>query len=164
MNIGFANSWRFLRLMERHKPGARAIIKGAPDYPEINGTVSFYPTRYGVLVVSEIFGLPVSREQCKTDIFGFHIHDGVSCTGNENNPFADADGHYNPGGCEHPNHAGDLPPLFGNDGYAWSAVLTDRFKIEDIAGHTIVIHRDPDDFTTQPSGRAGEMIACGAIR
>ncbi|HOJ49160.1 MAG TPA: superoxide dismutase family protein [Bacillota bacterium] len=158
-----ANSWRFLRYMERYKPDAKAMMKGAPDYPEIQGTVSFYQTSYGVLVLAEIFGLPVSKDDCRENIFGFHIHEGASCTGNEQDPFADTGGHYNPGGCEHPYHAGDLPPLFGNGGYAWSAVLTDRFKIEDIIGRTVVIHSNPDDFTTQPSGNSGIRIACGKI-
>lgn len=164
MNTGFANSWRFLRFMERYKPGGKAVVKGAPDYPEIHGTVSFFQTRYGVLVLSEIFELPASKDPCKTNIFGFHIHEGVSCTGNEKDPFADTGSHFNPGNCEHPHHAGDLPPLFGNDGYAWSAVLTDRFTVEDILGLTVIIHRNPDDFTTQPSGMAGEKIACGVIK
>jgi len=158
-----ANSWRFLRYMEQYKPDAKAMMKGAPDYPEIQGTVSFYQTSYGVLVLAEIFGLPVSKDDCRENIFGFHIHEGASCTGNEQDPFADTGGHYNPGGCEHPYHAGDLPPLFGNGGYAWSAVLTDRFKIEDIIGRTVVIHSNPDDFTTQPSGNSGIRIACGKI-
>lgn len=26
-----------------------------------------------------------------------------------------------------------------------------------------MIHRSPDDFTTQPSGNSGEKIACGVI-
>jgi Cu-Zn family superoxide dismutase len=164
MNSGFANTWRFLRLMERYRPAARAIVKGAPDYPEINGTVSFFQTGYGVLVITEIFGLPSSQGKCGGGFFGFHIHEGGSCTGNDKDPLADTDGHYNPEGCEHPHHAGDLPPLIGNDGYAWSSVLTDRFKVEDITGHTIVIHRNPDDFTTQPSGNSGERIACGVIK
>ena len=72
--------------------------------------------------------------------------------------------HYNPGGCEHPSHAGDLPPLFANyDGFAWNAVLLDRFKWGDILGLPIVIHLNPDDFTTQPSGNSVTMIACGII-
>ncbi len=72
--------------------------------------------------------------------------------------------HYNPGGCEHPRHAGDLPPLFGNDGAAVSLFLTSRFSVEDVIGKTVIIHDSPDDFTTGPSGNAGEKIACGVIR
>lgn len=164
MNSNFANTWRFSRLMERYRPAAKAILKGSPDHPEINGNVCFHQTKHGVIVVAEVFGLPFKKDNCSGEIYAFHIHEGNSCTGNENNPFADAGGHYNPNNCEHPFHAGDLPPLFGNDGYAWSAVLTNRFSIEDIKGRTVVIHRDPDDFTTQPSGKSGARIACGKIK
>lgn len=31
-------------------------------------------------------------------------------------------------------------------------------------GKTIVIHADPDDYISQPSGNAGERIACGVIQ
>ena len=84
-------------------------------------------------------------------------------TGNEDDPFADAKTHYNPKSCPHPYHAGDLPPLFSANGYAYSAVLTDRFTVDEIIGKTVVIHSSPDDFTTQPSGNAGRKIACGVI-
>ena len=68
------------------------------------------------------------------------------------------------GGCEHPNHAGDLPPLFGNNGFALSLFLTNRFTVDEVIGRTIIIHDHPDDFTTQPSGNSGTKIACGVIR
>jgi Cu-Zn family superoxide dismutase len=93
-----------------------------------------------------------------------HIHEGGSCTGNAADPFADAGSHYNPEGCEHPAHAGDLPPLFSNRGTAWGAVLTDRFSVGEISGKTVIIHLNPDDFTTQPAGNSGAKIACGVIR
>lgn len=41
--------------------------------------------------------------------------------------------------------------------------LTDRFKVDDVIGRTVIIHDKPDDFTTQPSGNSGEKIACGII-
>ena len=44
------------------------------------------------------------------------------------------------------------------------AVYIDKFTPEDIVGRTIVIHAGLDDFTSQPSGNAGAIIACGAIR
>ena len=72
--------------------------------------------------------------------------------------------HYNPGACEHPHHAGDLPPLFGCNGYAMSVFLTDRFLVDDVIGKTLIIHDRPDDFKTQPAGDAGEKMACGVIQ
>ena len=43
------------------------------------------------------------------------------------------------------------------------AVYTGRFYPEDVIGRTVIIHEKSDDFHTQPSGDAGEMIACGKI-
>ncbi len=144
-------------------PDAVAKIQGAPDQPGLYGTVSFYRMLRGTLVVAEIFGLPYTAAPCSGAVYGFHIHAGTSCTGDEADPFRDALGHYDPGGCPHPHHAGDLPPLLGNKGYAWSAFLTDRFTVGEIIGRTVIIHARPDDFTTQPAGNAGARIACGVI-
>ena len=33
----------------------------------------------------------------------------------------------------------------------------------DIAGRAIIVHADPDDYTSQPSGDAGARVACGVI-
>lgn len=138
---------------------ARAQLTGGGEYPHIRGCVRFRQMKNGVLVTAEVRSLPGGGN----GVYGFHIHDGESCTGTSESPFADADGHFNPDGAKHPYHAGDLPPLFGNDGYAFMSVLTDRFTVDDIIGRTVIVHRSPDDFTTQPSGSAGEMIACGRI-
>lgn len=61
------------------------------------------------------------------------------------------------------NMPGDLPPLLSTHGAACSAVYTGRFYPDDVVGRTVVIHMNPDDFKTQPSGDSGEMIACGEI-
>ena len=139
-----------------------ANIKGSNDYSDLHGSVTFKQMPKGVLVTAEIYGLPYENE-CNSGIFAFHIHNGTSCTGNATDPFADADGHYNPNECPHPYHAGDLPPLFGNHGYAYMSVLTDRFTVKEIIGKVMIIHGQPDDFKTQPAGNAGVKIACGKI-
>lgn len=77
--------------------------------------------------------------------------------------FPHSGSHYNPNDCPHPYHAGDLPPLFGANGFAFSVFLTDRFTVHEIIGKTVIVHASPDDFQTQPSGNAGEKIACGEI-
>lgn len=139
---------------------AWAAVRGGKEYPRLLGTVKFFQTTAGVLVLAEVWGLP----KTPTGVFGFHIHAGGSCTGNGENEFADADGHLNPEKKPHPEHMGDMPPLFAQHGYAWLSFLTSRFTVRDILGHTLIVHQDPDDFTTQPSGNAGKMIACGVIR
>lgn len=94
-------------------PTAVAIMHGNNKYPEISGTVKFYPTAEGILVVAEITGLPPTVDICSEQIFAFHIHEGSSCTGDKTDPFANAKTHYNPDKCRHPYHAGDLPPRNG---------------------------------------------------
>lgn len=157
------NNINFLSVL-RQKPNAIAMMQGSSDYPDINGTVRFYQTKAGVVVVAKISGLPTNPDVCKQPIFAFHIHSGNSCSGNETDYFADAMAHYNPNGCLHPYHAGDMPPLFGCNGFAFSAFITDRFYVKDIVGRTVIIHSSPDDFTTQPSGNSGKKIACGVVR
>lgn len=146
------------------RPQAVAVITGNDRLPDISGIVKLYQTKAGVIVWAEIGGLPKTDRPCYEHIFGFHIHSGTNCSGNMEDPFADAMSHYNPDGCEHPYHAGDLPPLFGNDGLAVSLFLTNRFTVDEVIGKTIIIHDHPDDFTTQPSGNSGTKIACGVIR
>lgn len=147
----------------RRLPEAAAVLQGSTAYPSIRGLVRFYQARSGVLVVTEATGLPVLDAPCDSPVFGFHIHSGGRCTGNAEDPFADALTHYNPDNCLHPYHAGDLPPLFGAGGRAFSAVLTNRFTVREVVGRTVVIHAHPDDFMTQPAGNAGMKIACGII-
>lgn len=136
---------------------AIALIKGGEDYPDIRGKVVFYQRDNGVIVDVHVSHLPENS----TDFFGFHIHEGNSCAGDG---FAATGGHYNPKGKPHPMHAGDLPPLLSCSGNAYMRVMTNRFRIKDIIGKTVVIHKDTDDFHSQPSGNAGDKIACGVIR
>lgn len=146
------------------RPHAWAKIVGSDSYPDILGTVEFFQTNKGVIVYTNVFGLPQSSDKCRQPIFAFHIHSGKSCSGNSTDFFADAGIHYDPDGCPHPYHAGDMPPLFGASGNAISVFLTERFEVKDIIGKTVIIHASADDFTTQPSGNAGTKIACGEIR
>lgn len=137
-------------------PDGVAYICGGVDAPRISGRVEFYQEKNKVRIVADITGLPESG----TGFFGFHIHQGESCSGLE---FAATGSHYNPTGSPHPNHSGDLPPLLGCGGKAYLSVITDRFSVSEIIGRTVVIHSDPDDFHTQPAGNAGKKIACGVI-
>ena len=142
---------------QRRCSKAIAKICGGVEYPQLHGMVCFLQRNDGVMVEVEIHGLP----KTETSFFAFHIHEGSSCKGAG---FPDTGSHLNPGNTMHPQHAGDLPPLLGNDGKAYMKVLTDRFRVEDIIGKTVIVHSDPDDFHTQPSGNAGTKIACGIIK
>ena len=144
---------------------AVAILKGSAAYPGIRGLVRFYQTDHGVYVITSVTGLPRGESDCDSPIFAMHIHDGGSCDGRgDTEAFPRSGMHYNPKGCVHPYHAGDLPPLFSANGIAMGSVLTSRFTVKEIIGKTVIIHSGTDDFTTQPSGNAGIKIACGVIQ
>ncbi|MGN1003075.1 MAG: superoxide dismutase family protein [Oscillospiraceae bacterium] len=145
-------------LIPRGCPDAVALVAGDPAHPGLTGRVKFYQTPCGVIVSADVQGLPMDSEY---GVFAFHIHEGEDCGGEG---FADSKGHFNPEGKLHPGHAGDLPPLFSNGGRASMAVLTDRFRVSQVIGRTVIIHSGPDDFHTQPSGNPGSKIACGVIR
>lgn len=138
-------------------PNAYARIRGGREYPRINGMVNFYQGSTGLLVEVKLVGLP----ETEAGFFGFHIHAGGSCAGDG---FPDTGGHFDPGGASHPGHAGDLPVILSAHGRAYMQILTDRFCVEEVIGKTVILHHDPDDFRTQPSGNAGMKIACGVIR
>ena len=114
---------------------AKAYIKGGENYPDIRGIVDFKELQNGVIVTAEISGLPKNETGCKGRFFGMHIHEGTSCTGNEEDEFADAKMHYNPTNCEHPYHVGDLPPLLENNGYAFMKVLVNKIGNNKIKGY-----------------------------
>lgn len=158
-----ASQAQFLVDLLNRNPDAYSQIAGSSNYPNINGLVYLYQLPTGVFLIAQVQSLPDSTAPCASNIYAFHIHSGSSCTGNAQDPFANTDGHYNPGNCPHPSHAGDLPPLFANHGFALMSVFTDRFTVSEVVGRTFVIHEHPDDFTTQPAGNSGAKIACGQI-
>ncbi len=150
------------------RPYAVAHVKGSALAPEIEGTIKFFPSKGGTIVVAEVEHLPEDMpailDKQPIGPFGFHIHEGNTCgVGGGEGAYGSAGGHYNPTNTHHPEHAGDLPVLFGNDGYAWMAVYTNRFRPSDVVNRTVIIHQNPDDFRTQPAGNSGVRIACGVI-
>ena len=148
----------------RREPQAVARVHGNREYAKICGDVYFYQMADGVLVAARVTGLPKPTQEAPGRFFGFHIHSGSRCAGTSEDPFADTLGHYNPDDTSHPNHAGDMPPLFGNRGFAFQVFFTNRFCVQEILHKTVVIHSRPDDFTSQPAGNAGKKIACGQIK
>ena len=146
------------------RPKAMAMINGNDKYPAVKGNAKFFEVPEGVLVAVDLCGLPTNMNRCDNPIFALHIHEGESCKKIEPMPFESTMMHYNPKDCNHPYHAGDLPPIFGCDGYGFLVTMTDRFFVDEIIGKTIILHSGPDDFVTQPSGNSGEKIACGEIQ
>lgn len=143
---------------------AYAKIKGGPLAPKLRGIALLYQLCDGVYIEVYVCGIPIFDCHCSS-FHGFHIHEFGNCiVGDPKNPFQAAGGHWNPTDQPHPYHAGDLPPLLSNNGKALMSVVTDRFKLRDAIGRSFIIHRDDDDFTTQPTGNSGPRLACGVIR
>ncbi|MET3575585.1 superoxide dismutase family protein [Bhargavaea ullalensis] len=105
----------------------------------------------------------------------FHIHEKGMC---EAPDFESAGGHYNPEDKEHGkdsengSHAGDFDNIeVGEDGTANVQFDTDQVTLKEgednsvftDEGTALVIHADEDDYKSQPSGDAGDRIACGVI-
>ena len=86
MNFLLGGYKRYAKYMLQSPPQAVAHLRGSPAYPELTGTVSFFPVPGGVLVVAEVRGLPATAD----GFFGLHIHDGTACTGDASDPFAGA--------------------------------------------------------------------------
>ncbi len=153
----------WLKTIANYEANATATIKGSSNFPTIEGIAKFWQTKEGVLVLIEASGLPFQQGNCMSRIFACHIHEQGNCSGNATDPFSNVGMHYNPTKCPHPYHAGDLEPLFENDGYGFYLFLTNRFKVREIIGKSVIIHSQTDDFRTQPAGDSGEKMACGKI-
>ena len=153
----------FIRILSR-PPQAIAQLAGDVSHPNLSGTVKFYQLGRGVLLSAYFTGLPTENSSCPHRVFGLHIHEKGDCSGNELDPFANVGSHYNPAGCQHPDHAGDLPPLIASGDQAWFAFYTDHFSLWEVLGRAVVVHTNRDDFTTQPAGDSGSKIGCGTIQ
>jgi len=150
----------FLSLLANGEPDAVAILRGNAEHSDLNGMVRFYALpEEGLLIAVEVTDLPDGDDDDSPFFFAFHIHETGDCSGN----FENTGTHYNPENVPHPEHAGDLLPLLSNDGYAWMVFYDSFLTLPMILNRSVVIHSAPDDFTSQPSGNAGEKIACGVI-
>jgi Cu-Zn family superoxide dismutase len=147
---------------------AFAKINGSELAPNLSGEVYFKDMPYGVMVYVDVNGLPDYQpgegDNPPIGPHGFHIHGMGDCTiANPIEPFMSSGGHYNPANQPHGNHAGDFPVLFSNNGYSVMVFFTNKFKVEDIIGKSVIIHQSPDDYRTQPARNSGKRLACGVI-
>ena len=132
---------------------------------KVTGTVSFTRQSSGVLVSGEVRGLTSNAEH------GFHIHEKGDCSSGDG---MSTGGHFNPTTQPHgahdrsAHHAGDLASLKADaNGMArfsyTSATITVGEGATDVVGRGLIVHRDADDFTTQPNGNSGPRVACAVI-
>lgn len=131
-----------------------AVFTGSDQYPDIKGAVMFTPHLQGSMVSISVSGLP-------NGFHGFHLHSIGKC--DKQDDFSSAGEHYNPMQAQHPNHAGDFPPLLSNNGIAQMEFYTNRFTPQEAVGKAVIIHEKPDDFTSQPAGNSGIRIACAVV-
>lgn len=128
------------------------------------GSVAFTANGDRVRVLAKVSGLTPGAH-------GFHIHEKGDCSaadglsaGGHFNPTAKA--HGNPAAGEH--HGGDMPMLVADaSGNATLDATLDTITLGDgangIAGRAVIVHKDADDFKTQPTGNSGARVACGVI-
>ena len=143
---------------------ATAKFIGA-DGAEI-GTATLTETPAGVLIEAQVSGLPAGQW------VGFHFHENGTCdhqSGHES-----AGGHFNPDGKEHGYksangpHAGDIPNQHIHAEGMLHAQLFNTFVslaegANSVKGRALMIHGGPDDYESQPSGKAGNRIACAGV-
>lgn len=131
------------------------------------GTATFTEEGTSVKLVVELTGAAPGEH-------ALHIHEKGDCSDPE---AKNAGGHWNPAmpPAAHgkwgtmPHHLGDIGNLtVAADGKGTLTMTTDKWAIggggaNDITGKAVVIHGGVDDFKTQPTGNAGNRIACGVI-
>jgi Cu-Zn family superoxide dismutase len=135
------------------------------------GTVTVTPAPHGVILRVEATGLTPGWH-------GMHFHEKGACSDAK---FASAGAHVHAATPvthgflnANANDAGDLPNIHaGQDGSAtaefYSTLVSmtgegGRPALLDADGAALVIHANPDDYSTQPIGGAGDRVACGVIR
>ena len=146
-------------------PSASASLQPTTG-SNVSGKATFRQVGDKVHVVALVSGLTPGREH------GFHIHDAGDCSSGDG---MSAKGHFNPLGKPHGHpgtperHAGDMPALKA-DQYGNAALEADLDIITvtpgptSIVGRGLIVHADPDDYKTQPTGNAGARLACAVIQ
>lgn len=141
---------------------AVAVLHPAGD-GKTSGVLTFVKAAPGAKVTGRITGLAPGTH-------GFHIHEFGDCSAAD---FSSAGGHYNPTGHQHAGtteprrHMGDMGNVeAGADGVATVDYTDPRLRFEGahgILGRGVIVHANPDDLKTQPTGNAGGRLACGVV-
>jgi Cu-Zn family superoxide dismutase len=132
----------------------------------VSGKVDFEQRGSRVRVTANVSGLKPNSE------VGFHIHEAGDCSSGDG---MSAKGHFNPHGKPHGHHesserhAGDLPMLKADaGGNARLSADIGQVTVEpgpaSIVGRGLIVHVQPDDWKTQPTGNAGARSACAIIQ
>ncbi len=147
---------------EAMQPAATASVSGV-DGAKL-GEVTLTDTASGVVLVD------IDLSDLPPGLHGVHLHETGDCSADD---FTSAGGHIS-GDAEHGvmsangPHPGDMPnATVAEDGTLKLQVfLTDISMdemINDDDGAAFIVHSGEDDYSSQPSGDAGDRIACGAF-
>ena len=119
----------------------------------------------GVVINLQADGLPAGQQ------LAFHAQENGEC--DPETGFESAGNHFNPENAEHGyhaeggHHAGDMPNLYvGEDGTLRADVHNAALALNSepsIRGRALIIHSTGDDYASQPSGNAGDRIACAVV-
>jgi Cu-Zn family superoxide dismutase len=154
-----------LTAAEKGPKSAKAELKNAQGQKV--GNASFKQAMDGIEVSLKVFNLPPGTH-------AFHIHTVGKCDPPD---FKTAGGHLNPQNMKHGSknpsgpHAGDMPNItIGKNGKGKLMILNKRVTLTPGSnslfhegGTAIIIHEKADDEMTDPTGNAGNRIACGVI-
>ena len=165
------------RLMLVSAVGALAVCSTLPAYAQ-SATARLEPTKGNATAGNVTFTQKGDRVAIEAKVsglapggHGFHIHEKGDCSSGDG---MSAGGHFNPTGKPHGNpsvpdhHTGDMPMLVadasGNASLSMElGAMTVGSGATDIVGKAVIVHKDPDDYTTQPTGNSGARVACGLI-
>lgn len=144
---------------------AQVILAGRSGTDTVGG-LHLRATATGVTIEGTITGLAPET------VHAIHVHETGDCSVPDASSAGD---HFNPGNHPHggpgtrTRHLGDLPNLQADsEGNAGILVTVEGASLQEgspynVNGRAVVIHADPDDYSTQPAGQSGERIACGVI-
>jgi Cu-Zn family superoxide dismutase len=156
----------FLGACATQSHGPSAIGQVSPTNGNTTvGSVMFTQTGDKVSVKVDVRGLKPNAEH------GFHVHEKGDCSSGDG---MSTGGHFNPTSSSHgahgqgAHHSGDLPSLKADaNGHVKMTFESSSISIVggplSIIGKGLIVHRDPDDYKTQPTGNSGPRIACGVI-
>ena len=151
------------------KPKNEVVVPLKTGTGEDAGTATFIQQKSKLSIKIDLKNLPVGEH-------AVHIHAKALCDPPD---FKTAGGHFNPENKQHGiqnpmgHHAGDLPQnVMVGEGHVGQATFKVDYLSLDAAspnsitangGTAIVVHEKPDDMKTDPTGNAGNRIACGVI-
>ncbi len=130
---------------------------------KVTGVVKFTQLKKGIHIVATFHGLTPGKH-------GFHVHEYGECTSDDG---MCTGGHFNPTNAPHgaPTdsnvHVGDFGNIIADaDGNAQYNEINYHITLHgphSIIGRGLIVHADPDDLHTQPTGNSGKRIGCGVI-